>query len=123
MSYDLAFWRQNETEQRLPVSLYSAFQDGQQVEGIPELPVDDFLASLMQAYPSAIREPNGSSEWIVWTSLDSSSMFEVWWTPQYICVSMRPLNEDHAHELIDLASDVGCALYDPQTDERFAQRD
>jgi hypothetical protein len=36
-----------------------------------------------------------------------------------VLVIMRPLDEDNANRLIDLAGTFGAPLYDPETDERF----
>jgi hypothetical protein len=120
LSYDLAFWCQHESEERPPAKLYEAFVDGQRVDGIPDLPVDEFLTRVLEAFPTATREPNGVSEWVVWERPDGSASFQVEWTPQCVRATFRPLNEDEANRLIDLANDFGCALYDPQTEERFS---
>jgi len=119
VSYDLVFWRQDAAEDRPPQMLYEAFLERQRVEGIAELPVDAFLERLMQAFPSLVREPNGDGEWLDWTSPDGRSGFQVEWTSQCGWATLRPLDEDCANRIIDVANDFGCALYDPQTDERF----
>jgi hypothetical protein len=46
-------------------------------------------------------------------------MFEVWWSGVHVLVFMRPLDEDNANRLIDLAASFDAPLYDPQTGERF----
>ena len=46
---------------------------------LPELPVEDFLARLTDAFPGAVREPNGPAEWIDWTRPDDQSSFQVEW--------------------------------------------
>ena len=60
----------------------------------------------------------GGYEWFVWEG--SNSMFEVWWSAFHVLVIMRPLDEDNANRLIDLAAAFDAPLYDPQTGERFA---
>jgi hypothetical protein len=119
VSYDLAFWRQDNPDERPPRELYEMFLEGQRVNGIPELPVEAFLAKIMQAFPSAVREPNGDAEWLDWSSEDGRSGFQVEWTPQCVWASLRPLDGDRANRIIDVANQFGCAAYDPQTDERF----
>jgi hypothetical protein len=121
VSYDLVFWRQGDSERRSPSALYEAFLEERQVPGIPELPVEEFLARLVEAFPGAVREPNGASEWIDWSSTDGLSAFQIEWTPQHVRVTLRPLDEDRANGMIDIANDFGCALYDPQLDKRFVQ--
>jgi hypothetical protein len=121
LSYDLIFWRQNEGDERAPQPILEAFSEGAAVDGIPQLPVEDVLAKLLDAFPAAIREPNGSREWIHWTSPDGQSGFEVEWTPQYVWITCRPLDADRANQMIDIANAFGCALFDPQTGARFSQ--
>ncbi len=90
------------------------------MEGLPDLPIDDFLSALLSAFPEAVREPNGpEDEWIHWMSADEMSSFEVAWTSQYVWITLRPLDHERANQMIDIANSFGCALYDPQTNERF----
>jgi hypothetical protein len=119
VGYDLVFWKQEPSEERSAHELYVSFAEGQSVDGIPELPVEAFVARLMETFPSAVREPNGDIEWLVWTSDDGQSGFEVVWTPQYVWATLRPLHEDAANRMIDVAIEFGCALYDPQVLHRF----
>jgi hypothetical protein len=119
VSYDLVFWKQDDAEKRSPRELYELFLERQPVDGIPNLQVDAVVARFMETFPSAVREPNGDSEWLDWTSDDGRSGFQVEWTPQCIWFSLRPLDGDRANLVVDVANEFGCALYDPQTDERF----
>jgi hypothetical protein len=117
VSYDLCFWSQR-PEVRLPArTIYLHLLDGKAVDGLVPLAVEDYLRVLAEAFPEGTREPNGSSEWFVWEGADS--MLEVWWSPVHVEVAMRPLNEDHANRLIDIAMSFGMPLYDPQIVERF----
>jgi hypothetical protein len=119
MSYDLAFWKQDESEKRSARELYELFLERRRVDGFPELPVEAVVARLMETFPSSVREPNGGSEWLDWTSEDGGSGFQVEWTSQCVWTSLRPLDGDRANLIVDVANEFGCALYDPQTDERF----
>lgn len=120
MSYQLVFWRQEDGETRPPQAIYDALADREVVKGLPELPVEDLLAGIAEAVPVAIRRPNGQGEWIEWTSPDQQSSFQIEWTPQCVWVTLRPLDEGRANQMIDIANAYGCALYDPQTSERFS---
>jgi hypothetical protein len=118
VSYDLCFWSERPGV-RLPAqTVYERLLDGRAVDGLVPLAVDNYLAALAHAFPVGLREPNGQSEWFVWEGADS--MFEVWWGPAHVLVTMRPLNEDNANRLIDIAASFRMPLYDPQTGERFA---
>ena len=119
VSYDLVFWQQDDTDHRPPLTIYEAFAEGP-VSGIPELPIETFLERLIEAFPKAVREPNGEREWIAWTSRDGRSSFQVEWSPQHVSITCRPLDESQANAMIDIANAFGCPLYDPQTDERFS---
>lgn len=119
VSYDLVFWRQDPGERRSPQLIYEALVDNGAVPGIPLLPVEDFLARLMEAFPGASREPNGPGEWIVWSHPRDGSGFQVEWTSQCVWISCRPLDEGRANKMVDIANAFGCALYDPQVNERF----
>jgi hypothetical protein len=91
---------------------------GEAVDGIVPLDTEAFLGALADAFPNGKREPNGAFEWFVWEG--PNSVFEVSWSPLHVLVTMRPLNEDNANRLIDIAAAFGMPLYDPQTGERFA---
>jgi hypothetical protein len=83
------------------------------------LPVEAFLSRLMQTFPSAVREPNGEAEWLDWSSSNARSGFQIEWTSQCVWASLRPLNEDDANRIIDVANEFDCPLYDPQMNKRF----
>jgi hypothetical protein len=119
VSYDLAFWQQHDSEARSPRELYELFLARQPVAGIPELPIEAFLSRLMQTFPSAVREPNGETEWLDWSSSDARSSFQIEWTSQCVWAFLRPLIEDDANRIIDVANEFDCPLYDPQKNERF----
>ena len=118
MSYDLCFWSERPGARLAPQTVYAKLLDGGDVDGLVPLPIDAYLEALANAFPGGTRELNGTSECFVWEG--SSSMFEVWWSVVHVLVFMRPLDEDNANRLIDLAASFDAPLYDPQTGERFA---
>ena len=120
MSYDLAFWRQQPGVRLDPVVVHAALLDGHPVAGLVDLPLAEWLAALLAAFPGAVREPNGAREWIDWVSTDQSRSFQVEWSDQHVLVSCRGLSGEEMNRHIDLALSYGCRLYDPQTGERFA---
>ena len=121
MSYDLSFWRQTTGCGLDPLTVYNELNDEHHVEGLVDLPIDAILGRVMQAFPAAQREPNGQYEWVVWISDDETQMFEITWSNQHVRADFRPLVADIANTLVDIAIDFGCAVFDPQTGERFAQ--
>ncbi len=120
VSYDLVFWDQRESEAPPPRAVYETLLEGQRIEGLADLPIDDFLRAILDGFPGAVREPNGDSELIVWTAPGEKAMFEVWWSNQYVLASCRGTSNEDMNRLIDIAVDLGCRLSDPQVDERFA---
>ncbi len=118
VSYDLCFWSERPGIRLPPPAVYEHLLDGRAVDGLVSLAIEDYLAALAETFPEGTREPNGESEWFVWEGADS--MFEVSWSDAHVLVTMRPLNEDNANRLIDVAASFGMPLYDPQTGERFA---
>ena len=121
MSYDLVFWHQNDTETRSPREICEAIKQSREAaSGLQPIAVDDFLARCLEEFPDARREPNGPRDWIDCTPEDGSWSFQVEWTAVHISVTLRGRwPHDVANRLIDLAADIGCPLYDPQTSERF----
>ena len=117
MSYTLCFWSERPGAGLASKTVYERLLDGSEVDGLVSLRIDAYLEALASAFPGGTREPNVTSEWFVWEG--PSSMFEVWWSAVHLLVIMRPLDEDDANRLIDLAGTFGAPSYDPQIDERF----
>jgi hypothetical protein len=121
MSYQLCFWSERPGVSLAPQTAYERLLEGNEVDGLLPLPIDAYLEALANAFPGGTREHNGAFDWFVWEG--PSSMFEVEWSDVHVLVTMRPLDEDKANVLIDLATSFGAPLYDPQIAERFALGD
>jgi hypothetical protein len=119
VSYDLVFWKQDKSEERLPRAIYESFLESQRVTGIPNLPIEALMARLLETFPSAVRESHDGDEWLVWISADRPSSFQIVSRPQCVWASLRPFDGDRANRVIEVANEFGCALYDPQTEQRF----
>lgn len=122
MSYDLVFWQQASSETRPPQEIFAALAAGQEtIEGLATLPIESFLATCLQAFPAAKREPNGNVEWIVIDQPGQTWSAQVEWSPIHIWVTLRgKWPGDVANQFIDLGSTIDCPLFDPQTSERFS---
>jgi hypothetical protein len=105
--------------QRRPESTYEGLASGQLVDGLTDLPVDQILANIIERFAGAVREPNGSEEWVDWASANGLDSFQVTWSRQHYLVTCRHVHSDDMNRLIDIAPGFGCLLYDPQTSERF----
>ncbi|HET6873736.1 MAG TPA: hypothetical protein VFH70_03095 [Acidimicrobiales bacterium] len=97
MSYDLVFWKQDPPQSKDPAVTFTALAEGRRPDGVMDFPIQRFLDGIEDAFPGAVREPNGSEEWLTWTSSNEQESFQVEWS------------ETHAQ----------VPLFDPQTGERF----
>ena len=120
MSYDLTFWRQQPGVSLAPIETYRALNDGSPVDGLAAIPIEDMLRDVMLAFPSALRELNGSHEWVTWTSADGQDSFQVEWSAQHMTVTCRHLHSDDMNKIVNIGVAHGCPLFDPQTGERFS---
>lgn len=120
VSYDLAFWQQELNAKVDPEVTLDQLADGNHVEGLTDIPVEDILARLCELFPTAVRELNGGEEWLVWVSQNQQDSFQVMWSAQHCLVNCRHLANEDINAIISVMTSRGCPLYDPQTGERFA---
>jgi len=106
-----------------PQVTYSALSEGKWVEGLVDLPIDEFLAKVTETFPGSKRERNASTDWVVWVSVNGLDSFQVTWSRQYVRVDCRHLHSEDMNRLIDIGRAFGCPLYDPQISERFRSID
>lgn len=122
MSYDLIFWAQPPGPPAAdPTVVYAHLMKGESVVGLTALPIEGMVSELSKAFPDAVREPNGTDEWLVWDEPSRPAVLEVTWTDQYLHATCRNLTDDELNRVIDVAVAHGCRLYDPQTGQRFAE--
>jgi hypothetical protein len=113
MSYDLAFWRESADLQRRAESTYEALASGQSVDGLIDLPVDQMLAAMIEDFPGAVREPNGSEEWVDWVSANGLDPFQVTWSRQHVLVTCRHVHSNELNRLIEIAAGFGLSAIRP----------
>jgi hypothetical protein len=121
MSYDLVFWKQTPLETKSPQEILDAIATGQDpIEGLQTLTIESFVSRCLEVFPFARRERNGDHEWIVLDQPELPWSFQAEWSRIHIWVTLRgDWSGDTANQLIDLASEIDCPLFDPQTSERF----
>ena len=110
MSYDLWFWRQTKSLDLSFSQICETLEEPGKLDGIETLPIDRIQ-----------REP-------CWRSFRNDSYFQVSWpaSASHVMVNCgyRLLdNPQPLNRLIDVLGKFGCALYDPQTGERYQQPD
>jgi len=120
MSYDLVFWRQEPAMSADPNTTYAALNEGASVDGLVPIPSEELIGDLSLAFPTAVRERNGSGEWLTWVSADGQDSFEAVWSRQHMTVTCRYLHSDDMNRIVDIGIAHACPLFDPQVNERFA---
>jgi hypothetical protein len=121
VSYDLYFWRQSRGLRGAPVEIYNRLVEDEDVKGVEHLKIDTVRAQFQRAFPDI--EDEGAQ--LVWQDFIVS-----WSIPMRIgetqlivvnCSWSLTKQPDTLNRIIDAGAKCGCALYDPQTDTRFAQ--
>ena len=116
MSYDLNFWKyESNSPSNDHQSVYLRLSNGERVEGLANIPIDDILRRIEETFSSQ-----------GWTSLDSKSTwesakgaFQVFTTPQFFRVDCYGMRGEDMNCFINIASEFGLPLYDPQVGKRF----
>ena len=119
MGYDLLFWKERNGRGLDPGTVCEALADEQPVHGLADFPVEDYLESVLAAFPEAVRESNGAQEWVYWENPRGRGVFEIRWSPVHVWVTVRNIEAEDGNQLVDLAANLDAPLYDPQTGERF----
>lgn len=122
MSCDLWFWRQLKPIMLSPEAICDELAEERAVDGIETLPIDRIKQALKSEFPEIDDELSSMS----WEG--DGSYFEVTWPADrsHVAVSCgyKLLEKpDALNRLIDLMNGFGCALFDPQTGERYDQPD
>lgn len=112
MSYDLDFWKYRPGVSLDHQETYEKLCDGQTVEGLEELPIDRMLSRLKQVF--ADWEQRDAETWE-----SDNGTFQVFTTPQFFRVDCYGMEGDDMNKIIDVASEFGCPLYDPQVTTRY----
>jgi hypothetical protein len=122
MSYDLWFWRQTKPSHLSHDGICEQLVEDKTIDGIAILPIEDIKAAIVAAFPE-IQDDRTS---MIWDG--NGSYFQVSWTASATHVSVSCgykllENPDPLNRMIDVMAGFGCALYDPQTGERYIQPD
>ena len=125
MSYDLCFWRETSPHAVPPQVVSSQLTDLQESCGIALLPV----AKIKERFLASFPEVEDSGNELNWEG--AGSYFQVSWP-----IGLKPgftagifvtcgyellKTPDVVNRIIAVANEFGCALYDPQSDERNEQ--
>ena len=120
MSYDLWFWRQTKPSELSLDAICDTLAEDKLLDEIAVLPIDDIKAAVIAEFPDIEDELTS----MIWDGNDS--YFQVSWpvTATHVSVSCGYKlldNPEPLNRMIDVMAGFGCALYDPQTGERYSQ--
>jgi hypothetical protein len=124
MSYDLYFWRQSPDVTHSPNKLLELLSEDQPVEGVTRWPRTSVRQLLKDAFPE-IEEGDFELTWEF-----SGSYFQIHFAHAnerdvQLIIALCSYNlldsPEVLNRLIDTCGQLGCALYDPQTGERYDQ--
>jgi hypothetical protein len=117
MSYDLSFWKQRTSVTLDPQSVYERLSNGEAVDGLEDLPVDQITARIAEEFSDGWDRLEPAN----WESGEGA--FQVSTTPQSFRVDCSGLEGEDMNRFIDIGLEFGCPLYDPQTGVRFEPGD
>ena len=112
MSYDINFWKQERPLELSPQEVYERLSSRQLVDGLAKLPVDEILARLKEAYPDF--DPAESFP----LARTSEGSIEFSWSDYHFRFDIRGVCGD-CQKLVDIMTDFGCPMYDPQLGKRY----
>ena len=123
MAYSLYFWRQTRSIDESPDEICAKLCKDVPVAGVAELPI----IAIREAFAHAFSGMNDGLSYLDWEG--DRSYFEVHWPAGPVnmfhvsCGYELLKSPETMNRIIEIATKFGCALYDPQTEERYDQPD
>lgn len=114
MSYDLNFWKYKSDVYLDPLTTYTSLCEGNSVDGLEELPIEDMLNRLTVHFSDGWEQIDGLN----WQAANRGA-FQISTTSQMLRVDCYGMSGDDMNRFIDLGTEFGCPLYDPQVGTRF----
>jgi hypothetical protein len=125
MSYDLYFWRQTKDMEMSPGEIIDALSEDRPLEGIASFPRARVRAVLKESFPD-IQDGDVELTWEGDGSYFQISFGHATGRDVHLIVANCGYElvkaEKAVNRLIEACTNLGCALYDPQTDKRYEQR-
>ena len=112
MSYDINFWKQERSLKLSTEDIYGKLCEGEAVEGLAKLPVEQILLRLKQTFPEFDSNEQFS------TVETSEGSIEFSWSEQHFRFDIRGLCGE-CQKLVDVMTEFGCPMYDPQENKRY----
>lgn len=112
MSYDLNFWKYKPGVVLDHQRTYERLSDGQTVEGLEDLPVDRMLSRIGDVFGDWAKLSPDTWE-------GKKGLFQILVTEQFFRVDCYGMEGEDMNQVIDVATEFGCPLYDPQVGVRY----
>lgn len=115
MSMDLNFWKYKENATHDDAEVYqTACCDGELMEELEMLPIDEILKKISVAFPDWTVQNNGKDY-----EKEGHGAFQIFTTSQIVRFDCYGVPEADMNSLMDVLIEFGCPLYDPQISTRF----
>jgi hypothetical protein len=115
MDTTLIFWRQRDGNELSPAEVARELQLGNDVEGLIDLAVQEIVAALQSAFPTAVEKAGE----LVWRQ--GGEAFEATWTWQHIACQCHALSDDSRERLLAVLERFDCPAYDTMLGIRLEQ--
>ena len=106
MTQSLMFWKQRPTLLNSPSAIAQDLDFGEEVEGLIDLPVREFLDRIKAEFPRAEERPG------LLVSRGQGEMFEVSWSWQVVKVQVSDLDDDAREKLAAIGHEFGCQAHE-----------
>lgn len=111
MSYDMSFWKTKRTLTLTPKEIYLALSDGEVVDGLCYLPIDEIRNAFESQFKSWRQDGNFFES--------GNQSFELMMTDQFVRVDCYGVEIRNLNLIIDIMLKYDCPYYDPSIDTRF----
>ena len=112
MARDLNFWKYKENIYLDNQEVYEKLSDGDYVEGLETLPIQQILRDIEVTFKDWKKESECNYQ-------GEHGAFQIFTTEQFVRFDCYNMHNDDLNKLIDVLLKYKCPLFDPQISERF----
>lgn len=107
----VVFWKSRPEVPLKPAAVYQELQFGEDVAGLIDLPVKDFLTEIKTAFPNHHETPGAL------VAFGATGKFELSWTWQFVAAKMQDLVSVDVERLKEIFVTHGCGVYEVELDQ------
>ena len=116
MSYDLNFWKYKNTSSEDHQKTYEALSSDQSLETVEELPTEAMKQRVAELFAKGWERLDD----LTWEAeSDDRGSFQLFTTLQFFRIDCYGMQGDDMNHFIDIGTEFGCPLYDPQIPQRY----